>query len=173
MVTYNVKTDLDVANGARERIHNIILNKEENAPSAGTKEVQLNNRPTYPLIEIDRTRAKQLEGLLERVLPLEPISKSFQIAMPNGEKKTVKRPELPLTAACAFPGYRSQCQTLRRVIVDIGKPPGSHGLTPFHVYAALSRSSGRETNPVPLLRDFDASLFVNGGSPILKAEGEG
>lgn len=40
MVTYNVKTDLDVANGAGGRIHDIVLNEEENPPSVRGKEVQ-------------------------------------------------------------------------------------------------------------------------------------
>lgn len=70
----------------------------------------------------------------------------------------------------AFTDYRFQGQTLRRVIMDIGKPPGPHGLTPFHVYVALSRSSRRET--IRLLRDFDESLFVSGCCPILRAEGD-
>ncbi|KAG9033097.1 hypothetical protein FS837_002549, partial [Tulasnella sp. UAMH 9824] len=105
MVTYNVKTDLDVANSARGRIHDIVLNVEEHPPPAGAKEVQLNNLPTYLLIEMDRALAEQLEGLPEGVLPLEPISKLFQIALPNGEKKTVKRTWLPLTAAYAFTDY--------------------------------------------------------------------
>lgn len=147
MVTYNVKTDLDVANGACGRIHDIVLNEEENPPPAGAKEVQLNNLPTYLLIEMGRTLAEQRQGLPEGVLPLEPISKSFQIALPNGEKKTVKRTQLPLTVTYAFTDYRYQDQTLRLVIVDIRKPHGPHGPSPFHVYVALSRSAGRD-NPV-------------------------
>lgn len=147
MVTYNVKMDLDVANGARGRIHDIVLNEEENPPPAGAKEVQLNNLPTYLLIEMGRTLAEQLQGLPEGVLPLEPISQSFQIALPNGEKKTVKRTQLPLTVTYAFTDYRYQDQTLRLVIVDIRKPHGPHGPSPFHVYVALSRSAGRD-NPV-------------------------
>lgn len=170
MVTYNVKTDLDVANGARGRIHDVVLNDEETAVSGSANEVELKHLPAYLLIEMDRTRAEKLDGLPKGVLPLEPISKSYQITMSNREKRTVKRTQLPLTAAYAFTDYRSQGQTLTQVIVDIGKPPGSHGLTPFHVYVALSRSSGRET--IRLLRDFDKLLFVSGGCPILSAEDE-
>lgn len=169
MVTYNVKMDLNVANGARGWIHDLVLHENETSSSGTAKEVELKNLPVYLLIKFDRTWAHQLEGLPQGILPLEPISKSFQITMSNGEKKTVKRTQIPLTAAYAFTDYRSQGQILCHVIVDIGKPPGAHGLTPFHIYVALSRSSGRDT--IRLLRDsFDESLFVNGGCAILRAE---
>ncbi|KAG9047032.1 hypothetical protein FS837_003169 [Tulasnella sp. UAMH 9824] len=107
--------------------------------SAGTSPIE---QPSdLSVDEIDRALAEQLEGLPEGVLPLEPISKSFQIALPNGEKKTVKRTQLPLTAAYAFTDYPK-----------------------------VTSCNSRET--IRSLRDFDASLFVNGGCPILKAEDE-
>ena len=56
---------------------------------------------------------------------------------------TVTRCQLPLTLAYAFTDYRSQGQTLEPVIVDIGSPPFGR-LTPFNVYVALSRGTGRD-----------------------------
>ena len=41
--------------------------------------------------------------------------------------------------------------------MDLAKPPRAH-LTPFHVYVALSRSTGRVT--IRILRDFDWSRFT-------------
>jgi ATP-dependent exoDNAse (exonuclease V) alpha subunit len=63
--------------------------------------------------------------------------------------------------------YRSQGQTIKRVIVDIAHLP-SGGLTPFNAYVALSRSSGQST--IQLLRDFDDSLFQQTPSAMLKTE---
>ncbi|KAF8573005.1 hypothetical protein K439DRAFT_1376773 [Ramaria rubella] len=73
-------------------------------------------------------------------------------------QKTVKRIQLPLTAAYAFTDYRSQGQTILHVIVDIGTPPPGGKLSMFDLYVALSRSSGQET--VRLLCDFDKNIFI-------------
>ncbi|KAG8960157.1 hypothetical protein FRC00_000811 [Tulasnella sp. 408] len=110
MVTYNVKTDLDVANGARGRVHDIVLDGEETAVSEGANEVELKHLPSYLLIEMDRTRAEKLDGLPKDVLPLEPISESYQITMPSGEKRTVKRTN-----------FRSQQPMPSRTIVPKGR----------------------------------------------------
>jgi ATP-dependent exoDNAse (exonuclease V) alpha subunit len=57
-----------------------------------------------------------------------------------------------MTAGYAFTDYKSQGQTIEYVIIDIGKPP-TGTLSPFSVYAALSRSRGRESIRLP--RDFE------------------
>ncbi|KAJ3874322.1 hypothetical protein F5051DRAFT_336020 [Lentinula edodes] len=44
-----------------------------------------------------------------------------------------------MTAAYAFTDYRAQGQTIRSVLVDIGKPP-TGTLSLFNLYVALSRS---------------------------------
>ncbi|KAI9061023.1 hypothetical protein FKP32DRAFT_1539277, partial [Trametes sanguinea] len=63
-----------------------------------------------------------------------------------------------VTAAYAFTDYRSQGQTIDKVIVDIKQPPGPNRLSLFNLYVALSRSSGRKT--IRLLRDFDDGMFM-------------
>ncbi|KAG9075438.1 hypothetical protein FS749_012901, partial [Ceratobasidium sp. UAMH 11750] len=82
---------------------------------------------------------------------------SFQVALPNRSKATIRREQLPLAPAYAFADYRAQGQTLRRVIVDIAKPP-TGGLTQFNAYVSMSRSQTREY--LRLLRDFDDGLFA-------------
>ncbi|KAI6019201.1 hypothetical protein EDC04DRAFT_2576003 [Pisolithus marmoratus] len=47
---------------------------------------------------------------------------------------------MPLTPAYAFTDYRSQGQTIKHAIIDIGMPP-TGGLTPFNIYVALLLSS--------------------------------
>src|SRR5260370_35085498 len=96
------------------------------------------------------------------VIPIFPIDQSFQISMRSvcegdPKTKTVKQQQLPPTESYALTDYRSQGQTIPHVIVDIGAVPYGK-LTPFNVYVALSRSSGRES--IRLLRDFDDSLFI-------------
>ena len=71
--------------------------------------------------------------------------------------------------AYAFTDYRSQGQTLQPVIVDIGPPPYGH-LTPFNVYVALLRGTGRHN--ICLLRDFDETLLQRHPSEYLRLEDE-
>jgi hypothetical protein len=53
------------------------------------------------------------------------------------------------------------------VIVDIGPPP--HGyLTPFNIYVALSRGTGRQH--IQLLRDFDRTLLEQHPCEYLRLE---
>jgi hypothetical protein len=161
MVTSNVETDLDITNGARGEIVDIILHPDEpvitNQPI-----VNLVHMPLYILVKLTRTRATKLEGLDEAVIPVEPATIKFQIKVKTIENKkttrTISRKQFPITPAYAFTDYRSQGQTISHVIVDIGKPP-SGSLTLFNLYVALSRSSGRST--IRLLRDFDEDLFKN------------
>lgn len=101
MVTYNIDTDIDVANGARGRIVDIILNEEEGA-QIHRDVVELDSMPAYILVEMDRTKAPQLPGLPPSILPIQPMTKTFQIRTKGGGKKTVHRTQLPVTAAYAF-----------------------------------------------------------------------
>ena len=109
-----------------------------------------------------------LQDLPESVIPIVPVTKSFAITK-DGKKSTVNRTQLPLTLAYAFTDYRSQGQTLDLVIVDIGPPP--HGyLTPFNIYVALSRGTGRQN--IQLLRDFNSSLLEQHPCEYLRLEDE-
>lgn len=169
MVTYNVETELDVANGARGTIVDIILDEDEPDYDHSRHEVKLRRVPAFVLVKLDRTKAGKLEGLDEGVLPLEPMERHYEITLPDRKKtrKTVHRRQLTLTAAYAFTDIRSQGQTLKNVIVDIGRVPTGR-LTPFNAYVALSRSAGRET--IRLLRDFEDSLFTTIPSQSLADE---
>lgn len=155
MVTVNVETELDVANGARGVVVDIILDPREDSDTTGA-EVKLQYPPACVLVKLHKTKAKQLEGLEDRVLPIVPMEAKYDLPQLDNKTKRVTRRQLPITSAYAFTDYRSQGQTIKKVIVDIGRPP-SGALTPFNVYVALSRSSGRDT--IRLLRDFDEDLF--------------
>ncbi|KAF8076845.1 hypothetical protein FPV67DRAFT_1472856 [Lyophyllum atratum] len=170
MVTDNIETDLDVTNGARGEVVDIILHPDE--PPLGTSSiVDLSYLPLYILVKLHRTRATTLEGLEECVIPVEPATISHRMKMQTHEgkttQKTVRRRQFPLTAAYAFTDYRSQGQTLPYVLIDIASPP-TGTLTLFNLYVALSRSSGRET--IRLLRDFSDNLFKVSHDPALMME---
>lgn len=160
MVTLNIHTDLDVANGVRGVIEGIVLDEREHQIS--TKEtltIHLRYPPRYVLVRLLRTKAPHLQGLEQNIIPIMPVTKAFTV-MKGEMKTTVNRTQLPLTLAYAFTDYRSQGQTLQPVIIDIGRPP--HGyLTAFNMYVALSRGTGR---------DFDESLLRQHPSEYLRLE---
>ncbi|PCH40662.1 hypothetical protein WOLCODRAFT_21588 [Wolfiporia cocos MD-104 SS10] len=171
MVTDNIETDLDITNGARGEIVDIILDPREAALPEGC-EVKLRYLPSYILVKLTRTRATRLEGLGENVVPIQVKKRSFKISYRSEEGKTltrtVQRRQYAITAAYAFTDYRAQGQTLPCVIVDIATPPTGRGLSLFNLYVALSRSSGRQT--IRLLRDFDVNIFLTGHDPSLMDE---
>jgi hypothetical protein len=167
MVTLNILTDLDVANGVRGEIEDIVLDeRDRHIAMKQTVECRLQNPPRYVLVKLFRTKAPCLEGLPPNVIPITPVSKTFSTMM-NGTKITVKRTQLPLTLAYAFTDFRSQGQTINPLIVDIASPPYGY-LTPFNIYVALSRATGRKN--IRLLRDFDEKFLQQHPSEYLRLE---
>ncbi len=161
MVTSNIQTDLDLANGARGEIVDIVLHPEE-PRTADTPIVKLTYLPAYVLVKMARTRATQLDGLEAGVIPVEPVRMTMKINIERAGQKTihrtVQRRQFPITPAYAFTDYRSQGQTIPMVLIDIKSPPGGTKLSLFNLYVALSRSSGRMS--IRLLRDFDDDVFL-------------
>ncbi|KZT00159.1 uncharacterized protein LAESUDRAFT_631192, partial [Laetiporus sulphureus 93-53] len=62
MVTLNIATDLDIANGARGEIRRIILHPEE--PEHGDERVvRLQHLLAYIIVKLDRMKISRLHGL--------------------------------------------------------------------------------------------------------------
>lgn len=128
MVTKNLRTDLDLVNGARGEIVDIILDAEEEIDVGEGGVVHLKKMPAYVLVKMERTRAKQLPGLEEGVIPLEPAVQKMVINVPQAQgrpsvTRTVKRQQFAMTLAYAFTDYRAQGQKIPAVIVDVATPP--------------------------------------------------
>ena len=166
MVTLNIHTELDVTNGVRGVIEGIVLDERERQIGPNEHMVQLRYPPRYVLVKLLRTKAAHLRGLAENVIPISPVCKGFAV-MKDGVRITAHRTQLPLTLAYAFTDYRSQGQSLKPVLVDIGTPPNGR-LTPFNIYVALSRGTGRDN--IRLLRDFDERLLQQHPSEYLRLE---
>lgn len=158
MVTYNIETELDVANGARGTVERIIVHDMDNREAGVQGHIQrLARPPVCVLVRLWRTKVKALLGLEQGVVPIIPIRNRFQVKLPSGKKISLWQEQLPLTPAYAFTDYCSQGQTIPDVIVDLATPPFG-GRTPFNVYMALSRS--RTTDQARLLRNLDSRLFT-------------
>ena len=77
MVTNNIETDLDITNGARGEIIDIILHPDEPYVDAKKPIVRLKHMPSYLLVKLSRTRVTCLEGLDDYVLPVEPALTNY------------------------------------------------------------------------------------------------
>ena len=128
MVTQNVETDLDITNEAQGTIVGIKLHPDERMVSKRTSQyMELQHLPLYILVELQWTRATQLTGLEECIIPIEPRTQTFQVKCEQSNRqqvtKAVKQRQFPMTAAYTFTDYRSQGQTIPYVLVDIVTPP--------------------------------------------------
>ena len=78
MVTNNLQTDLDITNGARGAIVDIILDPEEPELEGGPI-VTLKFLPACVLVKLSHTRAGRLPGLESGVNPIQRVSCAMQI----------------------------------------------------------------------------------------------
>ena len=161
LVTYNIQTNLDITNGARGMIVDIVLDPRD-AETVNSDEpiCQLQYLPKYILVRLERTRVSKLAGLEDNMIPIEPMTISMEAEKHTGHgwsKISIRRTQYPLTAAYAFTDFRSQGQTINQAIIDIAPPPRGT-LSLFNLYVALSRSPGR--NDICLLRDFKDEMFL-------------
>ncbi len=102
LVTDNIETDLDLTNGARGEIIDIILHPDEPLPGDDAI-TELQYLPLYLLVKMTRTRASRLEGLEEGVIPVEPKQTSMRITFKTGPMKgkssTIRRRPFTVTPA--------------------------------------------------------------------------
>ena len=163
LVTHNVETNLDITNGARGTITNIVFDIREQHQQC-TSTIRLRYLPKYILVRMERTKVYKLSTLEENIIPIEPMTMCLNVQVENdGVQKhmTVERTQSPIMGAYAFTDYRSQGQTISHAIINIAPPPrGSLNL--FNLYVALSRCPARKD--IRLLRGFN----INPGTLLKK-----
>ena len=118
MVTSNIATDLDITNGARGSVVNIILSAGE-PPLGDACVIELKHLPQCVLVKLNRTCAARLDTLNDGMIPIFPAKSSMQITLET-KKKTVIHFQYPITAAYCFTDYRSQHQQ-NRIFVKVEK----------------------------------------------------
>jgi ATP-dependent exoDNAse (exonuclease V), alpha subunit - helicase superfamily I member len=168
LVTWNLATDADLANGTRGTITQIILDpREEGGIQDGVKLLQF--PPAMILFKPNEDSQQTFPNVEKGYIPIFPSEATFTIHPSPKKTKSITRRQLAVDSAYSFTDYRSQGQTLEYVIIDIGHPPKGP-LSPFNAYVALSRSRGRQN--IRLLRDFDDSLFTHHPCEALRDEDE-
>jgi len=168
MVLLNLATEADVANGTRGEIQDIILDDWEDLSHPDEEDaIYLKFPPAMHLFRPYKKTNLIFPGLPTGIIPLTPSVTPFVATGRTEQKFKVSRRQYAMTSGYAFTDYKSQGQTIKCVIIDIGKPP-TGALSPFSVYMALSRSRGRDT--IRLLRDFHPNLIQHHLSEALRLE---
>ena len=171
MVTTNIATQADLANGSRGIIADIVLDARENVDCEQAEHdgvVNLRYPPALVVFEPYHHTFPKFPRLKEGQIPIFPQDLGFSISTTGKPHTKIHRRQYPLTPAYAFTDHKAQGQTLEYVIVDIGPVPEKFGISPLGVYVALSRGRGREQ--IRLLRDFNDDLFTKHPSEDLRME---
>ena len=90
MVTNNIATNLNITNRACSKITEIILSKIE-LPLDNTPVVHLVNMPLCIMVRFYSICASTLEGLVERVVPIEPMVTCIEVKMKVGRNQEQTR----------------------------------------------------------------------------------
>lgn len=170
MVTLNLATEADLANGSRGVIHSIVLDPRETASDSDRDEegvVKLQYPPAMIMFKPFHYEFAPFPGLEPGLIPIFPSEAKFNIHYRTNPKTQVYRRQYAMVAAYAFTDHKAQGQTLGYAIVDIG-PTRRFPVDPFAAYVALSRSRGRGT--IRLLRHFDPGIFTQHPSEALRVE---
>ena len=170
MVTVNIATEANLANGTRGIITDIILDPREILERSEAEDGVVTL--VHPLVMIVFKPLVSLfpkfGGLAEGEIPLFPAEYMFKINTSAIQKVLVNRRQYNLTGGYAFTLYKTQGQTLESVVVDIRRPPPPVNLDSFGAYVAASRSKGRET--IRFLGDFNDALFTSHSPDDLRQE---
>jgi ATP-dependent exoDNAse (exonuclease V) alpha subunit len=172
MVTLNLATEADLANGSWGTIEDIILDPRE---QLSKEDIDAHGIvwTKYPLAMIVfrpfHHEFEPFPGFMPGLIPLFPSEVKFNIHDSKNPKSQIHRRQFALVAGYAFTDHKVQGQTIENVIVDIG-PTKRFSVDAFAAYMALSQSWGRET--IRLLRDFDDKIFTTHPSEHLHAEDE-
>ena len=81
IVTFNVHTELDIANGSRGEIVDVVLHPDEPPIDSTAFEVELEHLSAHVLLKLDNTRAAQLPGFDAGVIPIATMTSTFQLKM--------------------------------------------------------------------------------------------
>eukprot|EP00752_Nemacystus_decipiens_P017326 g15522.t1 len=136
---------LGVCNNSDGIIRGIELDPREDFiadPAPGYSVVNLRYAPLRVLVYIKTAdeAGLHLEGLDRGVIAIAPVEKEFTIVGVGKREFTIRRRQLPLTAGCVSSVFRSQGQTMPKIMLDIRRPPGT-AMDPAAVYVALSRAT--------------------------------
>ena len=90
LVTHNLRTELDIMNGTRGFITNIILHPAEPPPSQTKPTVELHHLPLFILVKLNQTHAPCFGSEDEAVVLISPIQMSIRLHLSQNSKNVVR-----------------------------------------------------------------------------------
>ncbi|CAF1353016.1 unnamed protein product [Rotaria sordida] len=177
LLTENIATELGLSNGTRGIFHQLVYDESPEDVRYQDKNFPPNTKfitqPKYALVQFPGWKLdNKLAELQSKIVPIaiseqtflfdakellpENIAKAAKINKKT-RKLSVKRKALPLIPAYSMTTYKSQGQTLGKIIVDLVMPPGP--LVVASVYVPLSRV--KRLDDILIIRSFEfATLQV-------------
>jgi len=142
MVTLNLATEADLANGSRGTIEDIILDPREhfsqgNLHDDDNRIMWLKYPPVMIVFKPLHYEFPPFPGMDSGLIPIFLAEVIFNIHYQNNPKTKITRRQYPLSAAYAFTDHKAQGQTIENVIVDIGTTK-RFPVDPFAAYVSLS-----------------------------------
>ncbi|CAF1545855.1 unnamed protein product [Didymodactylos carnosus] len=186
LLTANLATELRLSNGTVGTLRKLVYEDELNneASTAPTTcdfppDTMFVRRPLYALVEIQKSNISSiLDTLPQKLVPIALVEETFQVEckelLPERERRKnvvktkvkVTRKQFPFVPAYSITTYKSQGQTIPKIVVDLVFPPGCK---PQVAAAYVPISRVKKLDDLILLRSFPLSaLRVNPNQDLLE-----
>ncbi|CAF1586628.1 unnamed protein product [Adineta steineri] len=173
----NIACELGLSNGTQGIFRELIYDHSSELTTGSdeerfTADTAFVRNAQYALVEIPKSKLKNLDSLDPFIIPIPVIEKTFEINLEKlyadkgvimkmfKDKKlkatiSVKRKALPLIPAYSITTHKSQGQTLPKIVIDLNMPPGM--LEVASAYVPLSRVE--QLTDLVILQDFNISAL--------------
>ena len=173
----NIACELGLSNGTQGIFHELVYgptSEPTNGSDEGvfTTDTVFVRNVQYALVEIPKSKIKNLESLDPLIIPIPVVEKTFDVNLEklyadkgpimkiSKDKKlkttiSVKRRTLPLIPAYSITTHKSQGQTLPKIVLDLNMPPGM--IEVASAYVPLSRV--QQLTDLVILQDFNISAL--------------
>jgi hypothetical protein len=173
----NIACELGLSNGTQGIFRELVYD-QTSEPTNGsdegvfTTDTVFVRNVQYALVEIPKSKIKNLDSLDPLIIPIPVVEKTFKVNVEklyadkgpimkiskNKKLKTtisVKRKTLPLIPAYSITTHKSQGQTLPKIVLDLNMPPGM--IEVASAYVPLSRV--QHLTDLIILQDFSINAL--------------
>ncbi|CAF4062556.1 unnamed protein product, partial [Adineta steineri] len=173
----NIACELGLSNGTQGIFRELIYDHSSELTTGSdeerfTADTVFVRNAQYALVEVSKSKLKNLDSLDPFIIPIPVIEKTFEINLEKlyadkgaimkmfKDKKlkatiSVKRKALPLIPAYSITTHKSQGQTLPKIVIDLNMPPGMVEVA--SAYVPLSRVE--QLTDLVILQDFNISAL--------------
>jgi hypothetical protein len=173
----NIACELGLSNGTQGVFRELIYDQTSeltNGSEEGvfTIDTVFVRNAQYALVEIPKSKIKNLDSLDPLIIPIPVVEKTFDVNLEKlyadkgpimkmfKDKKlkttiSVKRKTLPLIPAYSITTHKSQGQTLPKIVIDLNMPPGMVEVA--SAYVPLSRV--QQLIDLVILQDFSINAL--------------